>query len=69
MFSTSGLQQYKDTFKADGVATLSAEWKSSAGKTYTSIFVHVCLLDISNNIPCITPAGRDVHVDLRPRVA
>jgi hypothetical protein len=41
IFATSGLQNYKDTFKADGVKYLPAVWNGPKGSNYTSIIVQV----------------------------
>jgi len=41
VFATTGLQKYKDTFKADGVKYLAGTWADPTGTGYTSIFVQV----------------------------
>lgn len=41
VFATSGLQKYKDAFKADGVKYLAAVWTGAKGTDYTSIIVQV----------------------------
>merc|ERR1711871_459830 len=41
VFATSGLQNYKDTFKADGVKYLAGTWTGPTGTEYTSIIVQV----------------------------
>lgn len=41
IFATSGLQKYKDTFKADGVKYLAGTWTGPTATEYTSIIVQV----------------------------
>jgi len=41
VFATTGLQNYKDTFKADGVKYLAGTWTGPTGTEYTSIIVNV----------------------------
>lgn len=41
VFATSGLQAYKDQFKADGVKYLAGTWTGPSGAEYTSIIVQV----------------------------
>jgi len=41
VFATSGLQSYKNTFKADGVKYLAGTWTGPTGTEYTSIIVQV----------------------------
>jgi len=41
VFSTDGLEQYKQTFKADGVKYLEGAWSSLDGASYSSIIVQV----------------------------
>jgi hypothetical protein len=41
VFATSGLQGYKDAFKADNVKYLAGTWQDASGNQYTSIFVQI----------------------------
>merc|ERR550537_2159240 len=41
VFATTGLQNYKNSFKADGVKFLAGTWSGPTGTQYTSIFVQV----------------------------
>lgn len=41
VFATTGLQEYKNTFKSDGVKYLAGTWADATGTEYTSIIVQV----------------------------
>merc|ERR1711988_341556 len=41
VFATTGLQNYKNAFKADGVKYLAGTWTGPTGTEYTSVIVNV----------------------------
>merc|ERR1711865_321692 len=73
VFATSGLQNYKDTFKADGVKYLAGTWTGPNGTEYTSVIVQVpdsqLILEMCQK-GSLTYAGHEAQpVKLEQRVA
>jgi len=73
VFATSGLQNYKDTFKADGVKYLAGTWTGPNGTEYTSVIVQVpdsqLILELCQK-GSLTYAGHEAQpVKLEQRVA
>jgi len=72
VFATSGLQKYKDTFKADGVKYLAAVWTGPKGTDYTSIIVQVpgsqLILELCQQASLTYEVGESRPVKLEQRV-